>query len=886
MTLRGLLHRLRVLIAPASYAREVDEEIRLHLELDAMQARTAGLSAADAESLARKQFGNVTYVREEVRRMSGMELIDRVRQDLGYALRGLGRTPGFTLAVVLTLGLGLGVNAAMFTFLDRVFVKPPAALVRPDEVRRIYADMQLRDEPDRIASSVFRYPHIREIARSVDSTTRIGVFTSFRDSVSITAGSRVVSARRTLANTAYFTVLGIRPLLGRYFDALEDRIETPASVAVISHSLWKRAFDSDPRAIGSVIRVRNRPITVVGVAGEGFAGIDLDRSDLWMPISHYNTDPPATPAWYDSYRNNFALVMRFENAAAEQRFVDVATRVYQKVRIPRYGFDTTGHLRTGPILAAVGPERKDKEISISLRLGGVALIVLLISIANVSNLLLLRTTRRGREIAIRRALGVSRWRLLGQLVTESMVLAALSGVVSIVLTVWAGSALRGLLLPRVSWSTGVVDLRAVGFAAMAALIVGMVVGLAPAFQAWRPDVIASLKAGSKSGAYRRSRLRSALLVAQAALSVVLLVGAGLFVRSLRNVEAIDLGYDAARILTATATAENRDFSSEVSAVMPALLQRIAAIDGVESVASASVGPMRGHGVEPHSLPGRDSLPKVGGERGASFINVSAAYFRASGMRVLEGRTFSDADPSGLVVGEALAKAWWPTESAVGKCITTGQKTGPCVPVIGVVESVHSMGLFRGQMAQYYVSRPGDREVVVIRAEPALHARISKVVSDEMQRLVPQAEQIRMRSLMTDLEPEFRPWRLGATLFTAMGLLSLLVASIGMYSVIAYAVSQRTNEMGIRIAMGAQMADIARLVIGDGLRTVAIGIGLGVVLSIAGGKLVASVLYDISPRDPWVIGAAALALGVIGLAASIIPGLRAARVNPVTALRVD
>jgi putative ABC transport system permease protein len=889
MSLRGLLHRIRVLIAPASYAREVDAEIRFHLELDAMQARTKGHADADAESLARRQFGNMTSVREEVRRASGIELLDRVQQDLTYAIRGLRRAPGFTAAVVLTLALGLGVNSAMFTFLDRVFVKPPAAVVLPEQIRRGYIDVARPTEPNgRHAFPMFLYPQIREIARDIDSGTTIGIFWADHDTVGVRVGANVISVRRALANTAYFRVLGIRPRLGNLFDADADRVETPAAVAIISHDLWQRAFNSDAQAIGATIWIQDKPVTVVGVAADHFTGIELDRVDLWMPINNHDFDSTQTHgvAWYNTYNSDFNIVLRLPTAAAEQRFDDIATRAYRSVTIPVWYNDTTAFVRTGPILSALGPEPRNKEVSISLRLGGVALIVLLIAVANVSNLLLLRATKRGREIAVRRALGVTRARLFEQLFTEALLLAAIGGAVAILIAFWAGSALRHLLLPSVEWASGPLDFRAVIFAGAATLGVGLLVGIAPAVHAWRPDLIASLKSGSRDGAYRRSRLRSSLLVAQAALSVVLLVGAALFVRSLRNVQAIDVGYDVDRIITAAPMSATGDRITPPTATTPALIRRLSAIDGVEAVASATVGPMLGASYTSIAVPGRDSLPWIGDRALPSFIEVTPGYFRVAGIRVLAGHVFSEGNVSGVVVSNAMAKAYWPGESAMGKCVIKGGKASQCVPVIGVVEDVHAFNIIEGPNARYYIGNAAAGPTIVLRVSADHQAAVAKLVAGEVKAMVPQAAYVRIRSMSAELEPQFRPWRLGATLFTVMGLLALILAAIGVYSVIAYAVSQRTNEMGIRIALGAQVSDITRLVMGDGLRTVAIGIGLGVIASLAMGRLVASLLFGISPRDPAVMIFSALVLAAIGLAASVIPALRAARVDPVTSLRVD
>ena len=890
--IRGWTHRFRVLLDPESYAREVEREIRFHLELDSMHRRGVELDQVAAELSARRQFGNVTYTREEVRRMSGIEWLDRIRQNVAYAWRGLKKSPGFTLTVVLTLGLGLGVNAAMFSFLDRVFVQAPAGIERPKEVRRLYFDQANRRTAERFASTVLRYPSIRELRRQAGSMP-VGVFTSFRDSITLLDADRSISARRTLATTDYFKVLGVRPVLGRYFDALEDRVETRANVAVISDALWHRAFEADPRVIGKTIRIKDLPVTIIGVAGQGFQGVDLDRSDLWMPISHYGSGATIRGIpWYDSFQNNFAVIMRFADEAEEQRFLPVATRAMQSVRMQGYNFDTTGFARTGPIVLASGPGTRAKEVSISLRLGGVALIILLIAIANVSNLMLVRATRRAREIAVRRALGVTRARLFEQLFTEAALLTVLAGAASIVLAIWVGAALRALLLPRVGWASGPLDLRTSLFALAITILTGIIVGIAPALRAWGIDVVSALKAGTKNTSFGRSRLRTTLLVAQAALSVLLLVGAGLFVKSLRNVKDIDLGYDADRILTATVTSDQKGISTEVARIMPALIARVQRINGVEAAAASEVSPMQGNSATRLFLPGRDSLPSVNGSKGAYYTNVSTGYFRAAGLRLIAGRDFETSDGASIVVNEAMAKGWWPGESAIGKCVIRGSRESACLPVIGVVENTKNMSMMdQGTDAWYFVSTPegstgSARAALVVRADPNRHRDIAAQIKAEIAALVPSATFINVRSMMTDLEPEMRPWRLGATLFTAMGFLALLVAAIGVYSVIAYSVSQRAHEMGVRIALGARLGDISRLVVGEGLRTVAVGIVAGVVLSLAMGKLVASLLYGISPRDPSVMIGAAGILAVIGIAASVIPALRAARVDPMTTLRVE
>jgi putative ABC transport system permease protein len=482
---------------------------------------------------------------------------------------------------------------------------------------------------------------------------------------------------------------------------------------------------------------------------------------------------------------------------------------------------------------------------------------------------------------------VSRGRLFEQLFIESAMLSLIAGGAAILLAFWVGSALRALLLPRVLWAQGPIDLRTAVFAFVTSLAVALLVGIAPALQAWATEAKSALKSGTSSASPRSVRFRAALVVAQTALSIVLLAGAGLFVKSLRQVKSIEIGYDIDRTLMASAVSE-RSLGKDAAVAMPALMERVRRIPGVEAVASAASGPMEGYAVTMLYLPGRDSLPKVGGERGASHLDVSPGYLGATGLRLLAGRDFTAGDRRGLIVNKAMADGWWPRESAIGKCVIRGTPNAPCEPVIGVVENANTMRLMEeSQKAQYLVSTDNDpHSVLVVRADPARQAAVGDIVRTEMKRLLPGADYIRVRSMLTNLEPELRPWRLGATLFTAMGVLALIVAAIGVYSVVAYAVSQRTNEMGIRIALGAGANDVIRLVLGSGLRTVAIGVVAGVLVTLALGRLVASLLYGTSARDPWILAGAAAVLLLIGVAASMIPALRASRVDPISALRRD
>lgn len=883
--IRGLLHRVRVLFDPEGYGREVEREIRFHLDREAMHKSGTGLDAREAEAAARRQFGNVTYLREEVRRMSGMDWIDRVRQNVGYGIRGLRRSPGFTAAVVVTLGLGLGVNVAMFTFLDRVFMKAPAGVENPKEVRRLYASLVRPDEPGgRVALPALWYTQARAIRRA-DSSLVFGLFRNRNDSVVVKVGQSTFTMRQGSADADYFRVLGVRPQLGRLFDRTENDIANPAPVAIISHAMWQRAFGADPQVVGSRFFIKYRPVVVIGVAPEGFAGIDLDRTDYWVPLSGARSGIIAGLPWYETYRGQFTAVARFTDADMEQRFLQLGSRVAASVH-PVMLEGSVDHLIAAPLQASLGPAARGKEVAISMRLGGVALMILLITLANVSNLLLVRATRRDREIAVRRALGVSRGRLFEQLATESVLLATMGCAVAILLAVWVGSALRGLLLPEVHWATGVLDWRVTTFAGGAAVLIGLAVGLVPAIDMWKPDLVSSLRAGRNQGSYRASKLRAGLLVAQAALSVVLLVGSGLFVRSLQNVRGIDIGLDLRRVNFLEVIADTGSVYRDVRDAQDAIVQKLKTIPGVDAVTTVSGIPMMSGRFRDVTLPGLDSAPPVFGKRFAATRGVAPGYFQVVGQRIVAGREFIKGDPPSVIVSRELAASYWPGQSPLGKCIMVGGKNAPCLPVIGVAVMTNLSTIVGDEkLGQLYLNSD-TLPSILLRVAPERRAQVAASVSAEVKRLVPRAAIARMQSLEEYLEPQLRPWRLGATLFTAMGVLALIVAAVGVYSVMAYATSQRKNEMGIRIALGAKLGDITRLVVGEGLRTVAIGIVLGVGLALAAGKLVASLLYGISPHDPVILASAAVGLALIGIAACLIPAVRAARVNPVSALRAD
>ena len=889
----GLRHRLYVLWRGERYAAEIERELRFHISLDALSAH-ADPRALDAELAARRSLGNVTYYREEVRRMTLLAWFDHLRQDLSYARRGLRRSPGFTIAVMVTLGLGMGVNAALFSFLDELFARPPQGIVRPGEVKRLYVDVADGTKPgSRFAMASFPYPNFRAIADAEHAPVLLAAFTS-PDSAAVVDGDARIPIRLSHVSAGYFTLLGVEPERGRFFSGDEGRIEAPTPVAVLSDAFWRRAFDASDSALGRRLMIEGRPYTVIGVAAPGFSGVDLDAVDVWLTANTSASGLAFTgEPWYESFNDAFELLERIPPRIPEILVTSLATQAQRGVHLRFLQYDSTETVKLGSIVSASGPAHQAQEVSISTRLAGVTLIVLLIAIANVANLLLVRATRRRREIALRRALGVSAARLYAQLLTESVLLGLLGGAVALVVAYRCAAALRRLLLPHVQWATLAIDGRTVALIAGLSIAVGIVAGLAPALQARRPNLVDSLKAGSHDGAYQRSMLRSALLVVQTALSIVLLVGAGLFVRSLSNVRAIDLGYDIERTMFVAPAFVSRPPAAEVFQGLALSAARLRESPGVEAVALAAHAPMQGYSFTTMHLPDRDSLPMFNGERSPSMFTVSPDYFRATGIPLVAGRDFTASDRRGgaAIVSRAMASVYWPGQPALGKCLIIGDRSAPCSTVIGVVGDVHRGKVIEKPTLQMYLPAAGVDTFsmpsrLIVRANEREVGIVSARVARELAREFPSMLPASVRTMSEQIEPQLRPWRLGAQLFTALGVLALLVATLGVYSVVAYAVSQRTHEMGIRIALGAQWSDVVSLVVGEGARVLVIGVFVGVAISLAAGRLVATLLYGVSAHDAPVLAGATIALLVVGILAAALPSLRAAKVNPVTALRAD
>jgi putative ABC transport system permease protein len=824
--------------------------------------------------------------------------LESLKQDLGYAIRGLRMKPGFTIAVVATLGLGIGANAAMFGIVDQLLFRPPALMKDPATAHRVYLYQTFRGTERTCCGQYARYKDLQRWTKSFSSVTAY----SQRD-LAVGVGDAAREMHIGLVSANFFGYFDAPPELGRYFTAAEDSIPDGAPVAVLSHSMWETQYGGQRNVLGSKIQIGSVLYTIIGVSPPGFVGLWADRPPAaFVPITTFGASSAQSMklkrSWWTTYSWGWMSVMarRKPGVSIAQANADL-TQAFQK----SYNAQIEEQKRSPPInlarprgiVGSILAERGPNESSVAkvaTWVGGVSVIVLLIACANVANLLLARALRRRREIALRLALGVSRGRLLSQLLTESLVLAIAGGAAGILIAHWGGAALRAGLLDKSEATGGFRDPRTVLFAAGAAVAVGLLTGLAPVLQAGRANLTADLKAGAREGSYHRSTARIALLLLQGALSVVLLVGAGLFVRSLRNVRDIRLGYDVDPVLLVDLRMRGVNLDSvQAVALRQRLLQAAKTTPGVENATLTVSVPFWSSWSVGLFVAGIDTVSRLGQ---FNLNAVSPDYFATFGTRIVRGRSIAAQDvehaPRAMVVSEAMGKALWPGKDPIGQCIRVNADTMPCTYVVGVAENIKSQSLAADSGYFYYLPaaqfQPQVTDLFVRTRGSAIKMR--EAVRRRLQREMPGASYIVATPFSEIVGSQTRSWELGATMFVAFGALALALAAIGLYSVVAYNVAQRTHEMGVRVALGAQAADVVRLVVTDGLRLAGMGVAIGALLAFAASKWVKPLLFNESPTDPAVFVLVVVTLIGVATAASWVPARRASRVDPNVALRSD
>jgi predicted permease len=846
-------------------------------------------------------------------------------RDLRYGARKLRAAPGFTFVAVVTLALGIGANTLMFGIVDGLLFRPPAQVRDPSRLVRIEADIQTQSGPPRM-SAALSYPDfasVRDRARGLEHTA---AFTG--TTLDVGRGEQARLEPVVLASGDYFTMLGPRPAAGRLIDANDDRESAAQPVAVLSWEYFHRAYSGDPRAVGETIVLNGHEFTIVGVAPKGFSGTEPAMPSLWVPLQS------ATDLGYDAQmvRSRFAQwlavvgrlaphVTRQQAQATVQSALltegdegaepaptgvgpggalpsggDVRVQIGQPARA-RTGRSATGPARRARLtsIGDVGASariggRGGRGVPVSLWFLGVTGTVLLIASANVANLMLVRAANRRHEITVRLSLGATRWRLAAQLLTESLLLAALGGAAAIVIALWgAGAVPRILPLPPLP---EIVDARALLFTAALSVATILAFGLAPAWWATRQELHAVLGAAGRSGA-GKSFGRDVLVVIQLGASLALLVAAGLFVRSLRNVRAEDTGFDTGRLLLVSADVRGERFSREQAIeYWQRALERARSLPGVRRASLGTVMPFEmnlNFGVDIPGVPSPDQRP-----RSTSADYVGPDFFATAGIRVVEGRAFTSDDGATsapvAIVNETFARRYLRGVNPLASCVTGGPgDTSVCARIVGVVADAHYGGLARDPDPFMY--RPIGQRPAAMPPITMMYVRtagepapLAGVLRRELQSLDSRVSFATVRPMTAMLEPQLAPWRIGSFVFTLFGVLGALLAAVGLYGVVSFLVAQRTREFGVRLALGAQETDVLGMVLRQGLRLVGAGLIVGAIAALLATRLFVSLMFGVSTLDPVVYVGMSAMLAAIALLASYLPARRATHVDPVEALR--
>jgi putative ABC transport system permease protein len=874
--LAGVVRRLALILRRPDLDRELADELRFHLEMGEAAARAQGASDEEARRAARLRLGNPLRLREESREVLGFPRLEALARDVSLGARRLRRSAGFTAAATLTLALGIGANAALFALVDAVLLRP---LPYPEPHRLLSLQetgggARLSVAPANLAD--YRVPAFESLAawHFVE-----------RD---LSEGGRPETLSGHAVTADFFAVLGKGPVLGRAFLPEEDR-EGGARVVILSDGLWRSRFGADAAIVGRTIRLDRQPHEVVGVLPADFVAPGALFSGRPVDVLVPAAFPAELLANRGDHETNVVARLRpgrrVEEPAAEIRAVSK--------RLAREFPDTNGGLR-----AEVQPLGDDVTSAVRgsmLLLFGAVAAVLGIACLNVANLQVVRALGRRRELAVCVALGAARGRLATGLLVESLLLAALGGASGVGLACWLLAGLKAIApatTPRLA--DAALDVRVLAFALLVTVATGLFFGLVPALQASRARPAESLQTGERQHSSRSVlRWRGALLTVEVALALVLLVGATLVVRSVARLNAVDLGFETERVVAARVklpAAQYPDASPRL-AFFEELERRLAARPGVEAVAFANNLPLRGGWGTGIEVEGRPPT-RPGDVDSIDAQAVSRGYFRTLGIPLLRGRGFEETDREGVpyvgLVNQEFERVFLAGESALGRRFRRGD-WAPWVTVVGVVASLRRDGRAAERTPQIYLPAaqtgiyPVNLADVAVRGTGGV-AALSALLHAEVTALDPEQPISRVMALEEALVRDLAPRRFGLALLGGFALTALVLTIVGIYGVAAHSVSQRVPELGVRLALGADRSRILRVVIGGVLGQVLAGILIGLALSLLATRALSGFLFQVAPFDPATYALVAILLALAGLAAALGPGLRAARVDPVAALR--
>ena len=895
--LARLVYRSLLRILPADFRRRHGTEIEELFEEVRGVHRRCGMLAGLLGWL--RGIGDVLELSVRLRSsrpparkvISGRNTIETWVQDVRFALRSLIRAPAFAVVAITTIALGIGANTAIFSLVNAVLLRPPQHVTDPDRLVSLWtSDFS---GPQFGASSYTDYEDFRDRTPSLEDM--VAVSPGIVNMAGEGSVSQILVAEFVSGN--YFEAFGVQPRIGRWFSAEEGQWSSGASVAVVSEAMWARVFGSDPSVLGRTVRLSGQSITIVGIAPEGFSGsLPLVTPDFWIPVSTQALIQGDASFQGRGFRGTLIRARLSAGAsieAAQSQLDGVAAQLLEES--PRSWTDVNDEGRRVTVVkdARIPPQLQGAVTGFAAFLLAVTGVVLLIACANVANLTLARASRRSQELAVRLSLGAGRRRIVRQLVTESGIIGVLGALIGVGVA-FAAVRLAESYRPRTGIALSVdlgLDSSVLVFSAATTLMTVIVVGLVPALRASRPDLVAELNEGNEGSGGRTGRfqLRNLLVIAQVSASLVLLVGAGLFLKSLRAAIRIDPGFNPAGIATVALNLGPEGYGLEdAEAFFAELTERVRRLPDVESTTLTDALPLtllagRRKSV---SVPGYE--PAEGEDMEFQFFSVGSGYFTTMQNRIISGRDFTAEDhaesPLTVVVNESFAERFWPGENPIGRIVNSEQGDAQ---VVGLAANAAYRQLNEEPRPAYFVSITQNRsagQTLVVRTRTGRAAELLAALRGEVVAIDPQLPISSLRTMDDAVAGTLLPQRVASWLLSIAGGLGLLLAAVGLYGVLSYIVAQRTREVGVRMALGADASDVIGLFVGRGLRLAAAGSVLGLVIAVVVTRFLSSLLFGVSALDLTVFATMTLAAMMVAGLASYVPARRAATVDPAVTLR--
>lgn len=887
--LAQLWRRLLFYRRRGKFDAELEEEMRFHLQMKAEENLAAGMGEKEAVAAARRQFGNPTWLREESQQMWSFRSVETLAQDLRFGLRMMVKSPTFTAVAVITLALGIGANTTIFSLINSLLLKP---IPFPNAERLVLVWESQANDPK--VRNIVSAPNYWDWQRQNDVFEKMAIFDSAGKGYDLSGGGEPERVSGLRVSADFFDVLGVKPRLGRTFLPEEEQ-PGKHQVVIISDGLWRSRYNADPTIIGKTVKVDSEDYTVIGVMPPDFVfQLYSPVRQLWVPVAYTKGDR-------ERGSHSFMCLARLKTGVTPEQARE-RMNIIGRSLAEQYPQDNAGGAATvDPI---IGFDTEDQQRTL-LMLLGVAGFVLLIACVNVANLLMARGAARQRELAIRTALGASRLRTIRQLLTESLLLACAGGCSGILLAMWSNSLLLKVLpgnltavpFRSVSQADGLsLDYKVLIFTWVITCLTGIIFGLAPALIFSKRSLNEFLKEGSR-GTTGGARLRQGLVMLEVALALVVLTGAGLMIQSMARLLNVTPGFDPHNVLALgmSLPQENIFYGPPGHPQFAQNLQAyVGSIPGVISVSAVSHPPVgggwaaRGFVIEGRPDPGRENQP------GAKYTIICPNYFRTMGIKLISGREFTEQDslnaPGVIVINEAMAERYWPNEDPLGGRIKIGLglSDAPWLTIVGVTQDVKQGGLDQQTRPEFF--RPYNQAAwpvmtVVVRTASNPGSFIAPI-KQALAKFEPDRAPSGIRTMEEVIRDSVGSRRFPMMLLVAFSLVALTLAAVGIFGVVAFSVSQRTREIGVRMALGAQKSDVIWLVLNRSMAAALIGVAIGLAASFGLTRFLTGLLFEVKPMDPLVLSLAALLLASVAVIACYLPARRATKVDPLDALRYE